>query len=75
MLGFLRSVVEECREAGKVPGIQAANGDIARDYAELGFDMITIASDAPLLTAAVRSHLGRARGAELSVAATTTSNY
>ena len=75
MLDFLRSVVDECREAGKVPGIQAANGDIARDYAELGFDMITIASDAPLLTGAVRSHLSRARGSELSVAATTTSNY
>jgi len=62
MLDFLKFIVEDCREAGKVPGIQAPNGEIAAFYAGLGFDMITIGSDAPFLTAAVRSHLATARG-------------
>ena len=75
MLDFLSFVVDECRAAGRVPGIQAANGEIAAFYAELGFDMITIASDAPLLTAAVRSHLATARGAGLTTASASTSNY
>jgi len=39
MLDFLKFIVEDCREAGKVPGIQAANGEIAAFYAGLGFDM------------------------------------
>ena len=66
---------EDCREAGKVPGIQAANGEIAALYAGLGFDMITIGSDAPFLTAAVRSHLATARGTAARLAPAPASNY
>jgi 4-hydroxy-2-oxoheptanedioate aldolase len=75
MLDFLKFVVADCREAGKVPGIQAANGEIAASYAELGFDMITIGSDAPLLTSSVRAHLATARGAGSPAPAALASNY
>lgn len=75
MLDFLKFIVEDCREAGKVPGIQAANGEIAAFYAGLGFDMITIGSDAPFLTAAVRSHLATARGTAARLAPAPASNY
>ena len=62
MVDFLGRAVELCNTAGKVPGIQAANGDIAAFYAELGFRMITIASDSPLLGSAVRGSLSLAHG-------------
>jgi 4-hydroxy-2-oxoheptanedioate aldolase len=75
MVEFLRYVVDRCRAAGRVPGIQAANGEIAAFYAELGFRMVTIASDAPLLTAATRSTLSQARGADLTAVPETVSNY
>jgi 4-hydroxy-2-oxoheptanedioate aldolase len=63
MLAVLRTIVEECRAAGVCAGIQAANGEIAAFYTELGFSMITIGSDAPILTAGIRAHLATARGA------------
>jgi 4-hydroxy-2-oxoheptanedioate aldolase len=74
MVEFLRFVVERCDNAGRVPGIQAPNGEIAAFYAELGFRMVTIASDAPLLTAGVRNTLGQARDGLTAVSASV-SNY
>lgn len=50
-----------CRENGIAAGIQCVNGEISAGYAEQGFNMITIASDVPLLTGAVRQHLAAAK--------------
>lgn len=75
MLDFLKFVVDDCRKAEKVPGIQAANGEIAASYVELGFDMVTIGSDSPFLTSAVRAHLATARGSDVLAVATPASNY
>lgn len=63
---FVRVIADiqaACRDNGIAAGIQCANGEIAADYAAQGFDMITIASDGPLLTAAVRTNLAAARKA------------
>jgi 4-hydroxy-2-oxoheptanedioate aldolase len=74
MVEFLRFVVDRCNHAGRVPGIQAANGEIAAFYGDLGFRMITIASDSPLLTSAVRTTLGVSRGGA-AASRETVSNY
>jgi 4-hydroxy-2-oxoheptanedioate aldolase len=62
VVGHLKSIVQLCRDMHVCPGIQAANGEVAAFYATLGFQMITIGSDAPFLTSSVRSHLAAARG-------------
>jgi len=75
---FVRVIAEiqaACRDNGIAAGIQCANGEIAAGYAAEGFDMITIASDAPLLTGAVRTNLAAARSQAGRVTAAPTSNY
>lgn len=67
------AIRDACRESGIAAGIQAPDGPTAARYRDRGFDMITIGSDAPLMSAAIRSHLGVARG---DVGASTSiSNY
>jgi 4-hydroxy-2-oxoheptanedioate aldolase len=75
---FVRVVAEiqaACRDNGIAAGIQCANGEIAAGYAEQGFDMITIASDAPLLASAVRANLAAARGGAATVPTQPITNY
>jgi 4-hydroxy-2-oxoheptanedioate aldolase len=60
----IATVLEACRRNGVVAGIQCTSGEMAQRYAELGFQMITVASDANLLRSAARSQLARARGHE-----------
>jgi 4-hydroxy-2-oxoheptanedioate aldolase len=75
-LGVIKEIVAACRDNGIAAGIQAPNGEVAAGYTEQGFDMITIASDAPLLTAAVRANLATARGTGVGAGATRpASNY
>jgi 4-hydroxy-2-oxoheptanedioate aldolase len=69
-----------CRRHGIAAGIQCANGEIAAHYTGLGFDMITVASDAAVLAAAVRGHLAAAKagsgdGVPSSVDRLPASNY
>ena len=59
----LARVVAACREHGIVAGIQCGDGASARRHQELGFRMITVATDASVLARAVRDELAAARGA------------
>lgn len=57
-LGLIRAA---CRRRGIAVGIHALNGEAAARYAEDGYDMITVVSDASLLAAAVATNLRTAR--------------
>ncbi|KAI4207419.1 MAG: hypothetical protein LQ349_009846, partial [Xanthoria aureola] len=50
------------KENRKASGIYATSGDQAREYADQGFQMISVATDAALLPAAMHSALTSARG-------------
>ena len=65
---FLRvidGILAACRDNGLAAGIQCASGESAAEWAERGFDMLTIASDGPLLTGAVRANLAAAKSRPL----------
>jgi len=51
-----------CRSHGVKVGVHALNGEAAARYAEDGYDMITVFSDASLLAGAASAHLKTARG-------------
>src|SRR3712207_906976 len=53
---------EACRRNGITSGIQAASGEWARRHAEAGFDLVTVTTDAKLLSAAARREVDAARG-------------
>jgi 4-hydroxy-2-oxoheptanedioate aldolase len=76
-LHVIEDIVKACRDAGIAAGIQAASGQIAKGYADQGFDMITVASDGAVLGAAARSHLETAKSGSVSAGhvANPTSNY
>jgi 4-hydroxy-2-oxoheptanedioate aldolase len=63
----LAAVLAACERHGVVPGIQCTSGDMARRYEEMGFRLITVASDANTLRSAVRAQLDAARGLERTV--------
>jgi 4-hydroxy-2-oxoheptanedioate aldolase len=52
---------EACREHGIAAGIHAPSGEWARRHAEAGFDLVTVATDAPLLRGAALRELTAAR--------------
>ena len=54
---------EACQEHGIAAGIHCPSGDWARRHAEAGFDLVTVASDAPLLREAALRQMTAARGA------------
>lgn len=58
----VRRIREACKKNGIVSGIQCASGEQARNRAQDGFDMVTVASDAVLLRGAARRQLAAARG-------------
>jgi 4-hydroxy-2-oxoheptanedioate aldolase len=58
----LALIMAACRRYGVAVGIHALSGETAARYAEDGFDMITVFSDASLLGAAVAANLETARG-------------
>jgi 4-hydroxy-2-oxoheptanedioate aldolase len=53
---------EASHRSGIAAGIHAASGERAREHAEAGFDMVTVATDAALLRAAALREVGVARG-------------
>lgn len=55
------AIVDSCRRHGVAVGIHTASGDVARGYRERGFDLVTVFSDAALISWAVRHHLDLAR--------------
>jgi 2-keto-3-deoxy-L-rhamnonate aldolase RhmA len=52
-----------CREAGIVPAMHAGNGALAAELVALGFRMVTLTSDAGLLSGGAARDLGLARAA------------
>ena len=58
----IRSIRETCQEHGITAGIHSASGEWARKHAEAGFDMVTVAADATLLSSAARLEVSVARG-------------
>ena len=65
MVGEHAEAVERIREAchrnGIAAGIHSPSGEWARRHAQAGFDLITVASDAPLLRAAAGQEMATAR--------------
>ena len=51
-----------CHRKGIAAGIQCASGEWARRHAGAGFDMVTVAADAAILSAAARREVAAARG-------------
>ncbi|MDQ3870594.1 MAG: aldolase/citrate lyase family protein [Chloroflexota bacterium] len=60
----LETILEACVRRGTPAGIHTASGAAARAYVERGFSFATVTSDAAVLSAAYRSELATARGAE-----------
>ena len=57
----VRRIREACHEHGIAAGIHAPSGEWARRHAQAGFDLITVASDAPLLRMAAGQEMSAAR--------------
>jgi 4-hydroxy-2-oxoheptanedioate aldolase len=57
----VRRISEACHERGIAAGIHSPSGDWARRHAEAGFDLVTVATDAPLLRGAALRELTVAR--------------
>ena len=58
----VRRIREACHRHGVAAGIQTASGGAAREHAEAGFDIVTVATDAALLRAAASREVSAARG-------------
>ena len=52
--GAIRTIAEKTRAAGKVAGIWCPSAAVAVEMRDLGYQFLTIASDARLLSAAAR---------------------
>jgi len=59
----VRRIGEACHEHGIAAGIHCPSGEWARRHAGAGFDMLTVATDAPLLREAALRQMSAARGA------------
>jgi 4-hydroxy-2-oxoheptanedioate aldolase len=57
----VRRIREACHQHGIAAGIHAPSGEWARRHAQAGFDLITVASDAPLLRGAASLEMTTAR--------------
>src|SRR5215212_4575181 len=57
----VRRISEACHERGIAAGIHAPSGEWASRHAEAGFDLITVATDAPLLRGAALREMTAAR--------------
>ena len=53
----LIKVLSACKRHGVIAGIHCTNGEMALSYADMGFRMVTVASDANLLRSAVRREM------------------
>jgi 4-hydroxy-2-oxoheptanedioate aldolase len=62
----LTAVLAACERHVIAPGIQCTSGEMARRYEEMGFRLVTVASDANTLRSAMRAQLDSARGLEKS---------
>lgn len=60
----VQAILDACRQAGIVAGIQCSAGKPGREYAARGFGLVTVAKDTALIQAGVRREAAAARGAE-----------
>ncbi|KAL2067393.1 hypothetical protein VTL71DRAFT_1818 [Oculimacula yallundae] len=58
----IRKTLDACRKAGKKAGIFCTSGEQSRGYAEMGFDMISVATDVLILQASVMGAVYTAKG-------------
>ena len=58
----VRRIREACKKHGIIAGMHASSGRWAKQHAEAGFGMVTVASDASLLSDAARRETVAARG-------------
>jgi 4-hydroxy-2-oxoheptanedioate aldolase len=58
----VRRTREACKKHGITAGMHASSGRWAKQHAEAGFGMVTVASDASLLSEAARRETMAARG-------------
>lgn len=58
----IKKTLDAATKAGKKAGIFCVSGDQARGYAEMGFHMITVATDLMVLQAGVMGSLSKAKG-------------
>lgn len=56
------AIVTACRKAGKKCGVYASTGEQAKQFADQGFDMISVATDYTSLDALLKEQLSIARG-------------
>lgn len=61
-LKAVRRIRDACQRNGIAAGMHSATGEQARKRAQAGFDMVTVASDATLLSGAARREVREARG-------------
>ena len=59
----LEAVRLACERHGIIPGLHTSGGAQARHFADLGFKMCTLGTDAALLATALRAELDKANGA------------
>jgi 4-hydroxy-2-oxoheptanedioate aldolase len=59
----LETVRLACERHGIIPGLHTSGGAQARHFADLGFKMCTLGTDAALLAATLRAELEKAQGA------------
>ena len=58
----IRKILEASKKAGKKAGIFCTSGEQSKGYADMGFDMISVATDVLILQASVTSSLYTAKG-------------
>src|SRR5690606_39032897 len=61
----VQAILDACREAGIVAGIQCSNGKSGREYAERGFGLVTVAKDTALIQAGARREASLANGSAM----------
>ncbi len=71
----IETVRRACAANGIIAGIHTTGGAQAREFADAGFQMCTLSTDASLLRSIVRSELAVARGAATSATATSGNPY
>jgi 4-hydroxy-2-oxoheptanedioate aldolase len=69
------AVRQACERAGIVPGIHTGSGAQARGFADMGFKMCTLATDAALLRSKIGAELATARAAGAANGTTSASPY
>lgn len=60
----VQAILDACRRAGIVAGIQCSGGRSGRAYAEQGFGLVTVAKDSALLQSGARRELRAALGTD-----------